>query len=121
MMLRPASVVAHAAAAATRAAASVALPRASATLTSVGVAATRGCTRWMSTAPRPAITTAEVDALVTQHPVVVVHKSYCPFCRDLLERLIDAHISVKEVALDKFGASAAALQARSAVFWRTRF
>jgi hypothetical protein len=59
----------------------------------------------MSTA-RPAITTAEVDALVSQHPVVVVHKSYCPFCRDLLERLIDAHIDVKEVALDKFGASA---------------
>jgi glutaredoxin len=34
---------------------------------------------------------------------IIFTKSYCPVCKDTVERFDDADISVKEVQLDKWG------------------
>lgn len=47
---------------------------------------------------------AELDAHIGSAPVVLFTKSYCSFCRDLVERFIDAEVDAKVVALDSFGA-----------------
>ena len=48
------------------------------------------------------LTLADVDAAVAKATVVAVTKSYCPFCRDVAERLDDAGIPHTIIALDAY-------------------
>ena len=52
--------------------------------------------------PLATLSLADVDAAIAATPVVAVTKSYCPFCRDVVERLEDAGIEHRVIALDAF-------------------
>jgi len=50
-------------------------------------------------APPPALP-ADVRALLSAHPIVVFTRSYCSFCKDLVERVDDAGWAVHEAQLE---------------------
>ena len=50
-----------------------------------------------------ALSPQRVDETIASESVVLFTKSYCNYCRDLVERLVDAEIPHKEIALDNFG------------------
>jgi glutaredoxin 3 len=54
-------------------------------------------------APPPPLPAA-LSGLLSSHPVVVFTRSYCSFCKDLVERLDDAGVAVHEVPLEGDGA-----------------
>ena len=60
-----------------------------------------------------AYSTADADADIRAHALAVFTKSYCSFCRDLIERLDDAGVPHREVQLDRLGASYVCLPARA--------
>lgn len=54
-------------------------------------------------APLPATGGAlppDAAALLAAHPIVVFTRSYCSFCKDMVERMEDAGVPVHEVALE---------------------
>lgn len=66
----------------------------------VATSASSSSSDYASSLPR--ISLAEVDAIIQSEPVVVLIKSYCPFCVDLCDRLTDSGIPHRVIALDHF-------------------